>query len=148
MGKIIICKICERALVSITLKLSFLKSWDWTRRQKMYRNSGWIRASVQGILGGDKPLPLIPHHSSVPFFSFSFSFLSFFLRPPLFFPLLFSIPHANNIRSPFGIINPLTHQSEYRLISPLSINPELNIEITRKKKNKMHDPQLQKLSMI
>lgn len=79
------------------------------------------------------------------FFFFFFSLL--FLRPPLFFPLLFSIPHANNIRSPFGIINPLTHKSGYRLISPLSINPELNIEITRKK-NKMHDPQLQKLPMI
>ena len=84
----------------------------------------------------------------LPFLSFLFLFLfSFFLRPPLFFPLLFSIPHANNIRSPFGIINPLTHKSEYRLISPLSINPELNIEITRKK-NKMHDPQLQKFPMI
>ena len=44
-----------------------------------------------GNSGGDKPLPLIPHHSSIPFFSFSFSFLFFFLRPPLFFPLLFSI---------------------------------------------------------
>ena len=136
MGKIIICKICERALVSITLKLSFLKSWDWTRRQKMYRNSGWIRASVQGILGGTNRYlssPII-----LPFLSFLFLFLFslFFLRPRLFFPLLFSIPHANNIRSPFGIINPLTHQSEYRLISPLSINPELNIEITRKTKTK------------
>ena len=71
----------------------------------------------------------------LPFLSFLFLFLfSFFLRPPLFFPLLFSILHANNIRSPFGIINPLTHKSEYRLISPLSINPELNIEITTKKK--------------
>ena len=144
MGKIIICKICERALVSITLKLSFLKSWDWTRRQKMYRNSGWIRASVQGILGGTNlylSSPII-----LPFLFFLFLFF-FFLRPPLFFPLLFSIPHANNIRSPFGIINPLTHKSEYRLVSPLSSNPELNIEITRKK-NKMHDPQLQKLPMI
>ena len=135
MGKIIICKICERALVSIALKLSFLKSWDWTRRQKMYRNSGWIRASVKGILGGQTFTSHPPSffHSFL-FFFFFFSLL--FLRPPLFFPLLFSIPHASNIRSPFGIINPLTHKSEYRLISPLSINPELNIEITRKKKTK------------
>ena len=65
------------------------------------------KSKREGNSGGDKPLPLIPHHSSIPFFSFSFLF--FFLRPPLFFPLLFSIPHANNIRSPFGIINLLTH---------------------------------------
>ena len=137
MGKIIICKICERALVSITLKLSFLKSWDWKRRQKMYRNSGWIRASVQGILGETNlylSSPII-----LPFLSFLFLFLFlffFFFKTASLFSFAIFHFHANNIRSPFGIINPLTHQSEYRLISPLSINPELNMEITRKKKTK------------
>ena len=61
-----------------------------------------------GNSGGDKPLPLIPHHSSIPFFSFSFSFLFFFKTASLFSFAIFHF-HANNIRSPFGIINPLTH---------------------------------------
>lgn len=43
-----------------------------------------------GNSGGDKPLPLIPHHSSIPFFSFSFLF--FFKTASLF---SFAIFHSS-----------------------------------------------------
>lgn len=110
MEKIIICKICERALVSIALKLFFFKVVGLDKKIENVQKFRVDKSKREGNSGGTNlylSSPII-----LPFLSFLFLFLflfSFFLRPPLFFPLLFSIPHANNIRSPFGIINLLTH---------------------------------------
>lgn len=78
MGKIIICKICERALFTITLKLSFLKVMGLDKKIENVQKFRVDKSKRAGNSGGDKPLPLIPHHSSIPFFSFSFSFLFYF----------------------------------------------------------------------
>ena len=137
MGEIIICKICERGTCFYNAEALFFKVMGLDKKIENVQKFRVDKRKRAGNSGGGKNLylssPII-----LPFLSFLFLFLFslFFLRPRLFFPLLFSIPHANNIRSPFGIINPLTHKSEYRLISPLSINPELNKETTRKTKTK------------
>ena len=74
MGEIIICKICERGTCFYNAEALFFKVMGLDKKIENVQKFRVDKSKRTGNSGGDKPLPLIPHHSSIPFFSFSFSF--------------------------------------------------------------------------